>query len=198
MGKSIIAALVCLPLTVHAEQLLVEYAGTVSSIERGSSMAEQPPYSVGDSITGTLLIDTVLAPRDTASDDPHVGRYYRSSPGLDFILGPAQAPGRGSADRVLVHDDWDPLSTGAPREDGMIIKDSSIGEDGEFNLLLGLSRPNSLGQIFSNDSLAQTLAVERAPGTNLWGHIERGFGEFWRIVNFTLDRLSVKPGACRA
>jgi hypothetical protein len=79
----------------------------------------------------------------------------------------------------------------------MIINDSSIGTDGDFNVLLGLSRPTSLGEIFSSDSLAQTFAVEREPGTNLWGYIERGFGEFWRIVHFTLDRLAVKPRVCR-
>jgi hypothetical protein len=46
--------------------------------------------------------------------------------------------------------------------------------------------------------LTQSFAVENEPGTTLWGYIERGFGEFWRIANFTIDRFSVTPGTCRA
>jgi len=196
MGKSIVAVLLCMPLSAHAQKLLVEYEGTVSSIER-AWLADVPPYSVGEAISGSLVIDLTLAPPDRLPKDSSIGRYYRSSPGLDFILGPPQAPGRGSGDLVLVHDDWAAPSTGAPREDGIIINDSSIGTDGEFNVLLGLTRPNPLGQIFSSDALEQSFVVESAAGTNLWGYIEQGFGEFWRIVNFSLDRLSVKPGVCR-
>jgi hypothetical protein len=199
MGKSIIAALVCIPFAAHAQKLFVEYEGTVSSIERGSSLAEIPPYTIGESITGTLVIDTARAPRDAVPSDPQVGRYYWGSPGLDFVLGPAHSAGRGDADFVLVYDNWDPPSTGAPQEDGITINDSSIGTDGDFNLLLGLSRPNLLGQLFANDSLEQSFVVEREAGTTLWGYIERGFGEFRRIVNFALDRISVTPGGvCRA
>jgi hypothetical protein len=198
MGKSIVAALAWVAFAAEAERLLVDYEGTVSSIERGSSLAEVPPYSVGDFIKGRLIIDTGLAPVDRLAGDRHVGRYYGGTPGVDFILGPAQAPGRGSGDLVLVYDDWNPPSTGASREDGMIVNDSSTGTDGEFNVLLGLRRPNPFGQIFSDDSLAQSFVVERETGTNLWGYIERGFGEFRRIVNFTLSRFSVRPSACRA
>ncbi len=197
MGKSIIAALVCMPLTAHAETLLVEYEGTISSIDR-APLADAPPYSIGDPISGRLVVDLSLAPADRIAKDSTVGRYYGGSPGLDFILGPAQQPGRGPADFAVVYDDWQPPSTGAPREDGMIINDSSIGTDGDFNLLLGLSRPNPLGQLFSSDSLRQSFVVESKPGTTLWGYIEQGFGEFWRVVNFTLGRLSVTPGVCRA
>jgi hypothetical protein len=196
MGKSIIAALACAPLTAHAGTLLVEYEGTVSSIDRGSSLAETPPYSIGDAISGRLVIDLTLAPADR-NTDPTVGRYYAGSPGLDFILGPAQQPGRGPADFAVVYDNWQP-STGAPREDGMIINDSSIGTDGDFNLLLGLSRPNLIGQLFSSDSLRQSFVVDSKPGTTLWGSIEQGFGEFWRLVTFSLGRVSVTPGVCRA
>jgi len=198
MKKSIIAALACVPLTAHAGVLLVEYEGTVSSLDRGSSLAEMPAYSIGDSISGRLVIDLTLAPADRNVQDATVGRYYGGSPGLDFILGPAQQPGRGPADFVVVHDNWLPPSTGASREDGMIINDSSIGTDGDFNLLLGLSRPNLIGQLFSSDSLQQSFVVESKPGMTLWGSIEQGFGEFWRVVNFTLGRLSVTPGVCRA
>ena len=197
MKTSIIAALLCVPAAAaSAQKLLVEYEGIVSSIERGSSLAEVPPYSIGDAISGSLIVDTTLAPRDMQPGDPRIGRYFEPSPGLDFILGPAQSAGRAPEDFVIVYDNWEP-STGAPREDGIVINDSSFGTDGDFNLVLGLQRPNLLGQLFSDDGIAQSFDVRPEPGVNLWGHIERGFGELWRIVNFTIDRFSVTPAVCR-
>ena len=199
MGKSIAAALFCLPFAANAEKLVVEYSGTVSSIERNSSLAEIPPYSIGDSIFGSLIIDTAFAAADEVADDARVGRYYAGSSGLDFILGAPHPTGqRGPDDFVVVYDDWEwPWATGV-REDGIVINDSSFGPDGDYNFLLGLQRPNLLGQLFADDALSQSFVVEREAGTNLWGFIESGFGELWSIVNFTLDRLSVKPGVCRA
>ena len=199
MGKSIVAALFCLPFTANAEKLLVEYTGIVSSIELGSSLAEIPPYAIGDSIAGSLIIDTAFAPTDEVANDARVGRYTGDGVGLDFILGAQHPPGRRAAsDFVVVYDDWEwPWAEGS-REDGIVINDSSFGSDGDFNMLLGMQRPNLLGQLFSDDSLSQSFVVERESGTNLWGFIERGFGELWNMVNFTLDRLSVTPGVCRA
>jgi hypothetical protein len=199
VGKSIVAALFCLPFTANAEKLVVEYTGTVSSIERGSSLAETPPYSIGDAIAGSLIIDIALAPLDLVSDDRRVGRYSGDGTALDFILGAQHPSGlRAAGDFVVVYDDWEWPSTGGPLEDGIVINDSSFGTDGDFNMLLGMQRPNLFGQLFSDDSLSQSFVIEREAGTNLWGFIERGFGELWNIVNFTLDRLSVRPGVCRA
>ena len=199
MKKSIVAAaLFCVPFAANAGKLVVDYAGTVSSIDRASSLADTPPYSIGDPISGRLVIDTAFAPQDRLAGDSTIGRYYGGSPGLDFILGATHPPGNGPADLLLVYNDWEPPSTGAPRQDGIIINDSSVGIDGAFNLLLGFQRPNPLGQVFADDSLSQSFVVEREPGTNLWGYIERGFGEFWNVVDFTLDRLSVTPGVCRS
>jgi hypothetical protein len=197
MGKSIIAACLFSPFAVHAEKLIVEYEGTVSAVDRGSSRAEMPPYAVGDAIGGTLIIDTASAPADRHADDATVGRYYAGAPISDFVLGTPQPTRNGSGDLVIVYDDWQADPTAA-REDGFFIKDRSIGIDGEYNLVLGLLRPNALGQLFVNDALAQSFTVEDEPGANLWGYVERGFGEFWRAVHFTLDRFSVKPSVCRA
>jgi hypothetical protein len=197
MKKSLALALCCIPFVADAQHLLVEYEGTVSSIERATSLAETPPYSIGDPIKGSLIVDTTLAPRDRLPDDRQIGRYYDDSPGLDFILGPAQSTGRAPADFVVVYDDWEPPSGGTSREDGIVINDSSFGTDGDFNVLLGLQRPNLLGQLFSDDGLVQSFDARPEPGVTLWGYIERGFGELWRIVNFTIDRFSVTPGVCR-
>lgn len=197
MRKSIVtASLLCVPFAANAGKLIVDYEGVVSSIERASPLAEAPPYSVGDPIKGTLIIDTAFAPADELADDPTIGRYYGGSPGLDFILGAPHPRGNGPADLLLVYNDWEPPSTGAPREDGLVIKDSSVGRDGEFNLLLGFRRPNSSGQTFADDSLPQTVVVESESGTSLWGYIEQGFGELRSVVDFTLTRLSVAPRAC--
>jgi hypothetical protein len=190
----IIAALFCAPLAANAQKLLVEYQGTVSSVH-GAELAEPFPYSVGDSISGTLIIDTSLAPPDKLPGDSQIGRY--STPGIDFILGPTRPAGPGSGDLLLVYDDWESPSSGTAAQDGILIRDQSIGTDGEFNLVLGMQRPNVLGQIFQNDALAQSFAVEPEPEMDLWGYIERGFGELWRAVHFTLDRFSVTPGVCR-
>ena len=62
--------------------------------------------------------------------------------------------------------------------------------------MLGFRRSNSLGQVFADDSLAQPFVIESEPGTTLWGYIEQGFGEFWSVVDFSIDRLSVTPRVC--
>lgn len=155
--KSLVAALLCVPFAAHAGKLVVEYTGVVSSIDR-ASLAEEPPYAVGDPNFGTLIIDTALAPADTLLLDPQIGRYYGHTPGVDFILGPKHPDGNGPGD-----------------------------------LVLGSQWPSSSEQILADDSLSQSVVVEREPGTNLWGYIERGFGKFWQIVSVTVDRLSMKP-----
>ena len=202
MGKSLIAAALFLVqlipnAEVNAEEFVVEYAGVVSSIDRASSLAEPPPYAVGDPITGSLIIDTAFIPTDSVGDDPTVGRYHGESPGLDFILGAPHPRGNAPADLLVVYNDWRPTSTGTRREDGIVINDSSVGVDGMFNLVLGFRRPNSLGQVFADDSLVQPFVIESEPGTTLWGYIEQGFGELWSVVDFTIDRLSVTPRVCR-
>jgi hypothetical protein len=188
------AALVCGSLAANAETLLVEYQGTVSSVDQGLE-ADAPGHAVGDSITGSLLIDLTLAPPDAVAGDPSIGRY--GSPGIDFILGPRPPNAPGTGDLLLVYDDWAGSPDGLAPYDGFLVRDQSIGVDGNFNLVLGMQRPNLLGQLFADDSLAQSFDLQPDPGTNFWGFIERGFGELWSVVNFTLDRFSVKPGACR-
>lgn len=196
MRRQIIVVLLCGPAAANAETLLVEYQGTVSSIDR-ADQAEVPPYAVGDSIGGTFEIDMSLAPADEVAGDARVGRYYGGSPGVDFILGPPNPGARSSGDLVLVYDDWVAEADTAPL-DGFFIRDRSTGDDGNFDLVLGLQRPNLLGQLFSNDGLAQSFEVEPEDGMSLWGYIDRGFGELFRSVSFTLDRFAVRPGTCRA
>jgi hypothetical protein len=189
------AALALVPCAAGAQTLLVEYQGTVSAVDRGTDAAPLP-YAVGDSIGGTLVIDASFAPRDELAVDTTLGRYGGS--GIDFILGPSRPVevGLHNIDELLVYDDYS--REGAGPQDGILIHDRSSGIDGEFNLVLGMVRPTLLGQLFSNDGLRQSFAVERETGVDLWGYIEEGFGEFWRGVHFALDRFSVRPGVCRS
>jgi hypothetical protein len=193
MRTSIAAALLCAPFAASAEKLLVEYQGTVSSVDRALD-AVAPAQAIGELISGTLIIETTLAPPDEASDDPRIGRYGSSA--VDFILGPRPPDAPGSGDLLVVYDGW-VSPDGIGPSDGILIRDQAIGTDGAFNLVLGLQRPNLLSQLFASDDLVQSFDVVPEPGTSLWGYIERGFGELWSIVNFTLDRFSVTPGTCR-
>ncbi len=195
MAKSIVAALLCIPLAANAQDLFVQYEGTVSSIERASPLAEAPAFSIGDPIKGTLKIQPGRAPMDGASDDPHIGQYFGGF-GFDFIMGPPHPAGGEPHDSVTLYNDWEPPSPGAPRQDGVIMNDSWFGPGDQFNLLLGLQGAST--QLFSSEALEQSFDVESEPGLIIWGYIERGLGEFRRVVNFTLSRFSVTPGSCRA
>ena len=159
-SKALVAVLLCVPLAARAGKLVVEYTGVASAIDR-ATLAEEPPYAVGDPL-GTLIIDTALAPADKLLLDPQIGRYYGGTPSPGFILGP-KLPDRN-----------------APRD-----------------LVLELQWPTLPGQVFSGDSLSQSLVVERAPGTSFWGRIERGFGKVRQIVSHAVDRLSPKPRVCK-
>lgn len=196
MNKLVVAGLLCIPFVVNAQELIVEYEGKVSSIDR-ASLAEAPPFSIGDPIRGTARIQPRRAPADALPYDPHVGRYY-GGVGFDFVTGPRPLAGGEPADLVIVYNDWEPPSDGAPREDGITINDSWLAPNDTFNLLLGARRPATGGPLFATDALEQSIDIESAPGTTIWGYIERGLGEFRRVVNFTLSRLSVTPGSCRA
>ncbi len=196
MIRLLVAALLCTPLAAHTQQLVVQYEGTVSSIDR-ASLAESPPFSIGDSVRGTLRIQPGRAPTDALPDDPQIGRYD-GGVGFNFITGTRPPTGGKPADAVIVYNDWDPPSTGAAQEDGITIIDTWLAPNDQLNVLLGLQRPVTGGQLFSTDALEQSFDVEAEPGTKLWGYIERGLCEFRRVVNFTLSRLSVTPGACRA
>jgi hypothetical protein len=160
-----------------------------------ASLAEVPSQHVGDPVKGTLIIDTNLAPADGLGSDPQEGQYWSRTRGLDFIMGPSR-PAGASNDSITVYDNWDPPAD-LPQEDGIIIVDGWMSGDDQLNTLLGLQKRNPLGQLFVSDSFVQSFDVKRESVNNLWGYVERGMGEFRRVVNFTVDRLSMTPGMCR-
>jgi hypothetical protein len=81
--------------TVQAAILEVSYEGTVVS-----STLDGVGYSIGDSISGSLFIDTDLAPSDRSSS-PIYGSYYYSDYGSDFVTGYTPA-GWQSQDQVHI------------------------------------------------------------------------------------------------
>jgi hypothetical protein len=194
MAKPIVAALLCIPFAANAQDLFVQYEGTVSSIER-APLAELPPFTIGDPIKGTLRIQPGRAPTDVLPADPHMGQYFGGF-GVEFIKGPRHPPGGEPTDSVTVYNDWQPPSPVAGLQDGIIMVDSWYAADDQFNLLLGLQGAST--RLFRTDALEQSFDVESEPGISLWGYIERGLGQFRRVINFTLSRLSVTPGSCRA
>jgi hypothetical protein len=109
-----------------------------------------------------------------------------------LIMDTALAP----ADKLLI----DPQSggyDGGTSSPGFILGPKLPDRNGPRDLVLELQWPSSSRQVSSGDSLSQSLVVEREPGTNLWGRIERGVGKLRQIVSHAVDRLSTKPRVCK-
>jgi hypothetical protein len=133
MAKPIVAALLCIPFAANAQDLFVQYEGTVSSIER-APLAELPPFTIGDPIKGTLRIQPGRAPTDVLPADPDMGQYFGGF-GVEFIKGPTHPAGGEPTDSVTVYNDWQPPSPVAGLQDGIIMVDSWYAADDQFNLL---------------------------------------------------------------
>lgn len=79
----------------------VYYEGTVGSI-----MGDGAGYSVSDTVSGTLVIDTDLAPADRYSSYANIGYYLQtSSTPNDFVSGHLTAD-EGLYDQVYIEDDY--------------------------------------------------------------------------------------------
>ena len=118
-----------------------------------------------------------------AVGDPILGTLM-----IDTALAPA--------DKLLLDSQIGQFYGGTPGT-GFILGPKHPYRNGPGGLVLGAQWPSSSGQISSDDSLSQTVVVEREPGTNLWGYIERRLGELQQIVSSTVDRLSMKPRVCK-
>ena len=151
-SKSVVAALCCVPLAAHAGKLVVDYTGVASSIDR-ASLAEEPPYAVGDPIVGTLIIDTALAPADKLLLDPQIGRYYGGTPSPDFILGPKHPGGNEPGDLVLgLH---------GPSSSGQIFADDSLSQSAVVEHEPGTSLWGYIERGFGKFRQIVSFAVDR-------------------------------------
>ena len=200
IGVAAVALIVCWPASAALIDFLrVRYEGTVSSVSDAL-----PEYSVGDRLSGTLLVDLRRAPPD-AEADPGRGVYvnFPSVGDSRFVTG--YAPSRGfSADSVLV--------TNGPT-DRFIVEDSQFGlaalADGRaryFEDSIWVSTQQNLD--FLDD-------VDIVQSFNLRGS-DVGLGRLSRTrelyedgkavlgsllqgtVEFVMQRFSVRPGRCSA
>jgi hypothetical protein len=78
--KAIVALCAMLPLSANATILYVDWAGEVSS-------SSDPDYSAGEQLSGSLLIDTSLAPADPAGSGFGRPLLSETVPSADFVTG---------------------------------------------------------------------------------------------------------------
>jgi hypothetical protein len=92
--------LFALPLSAHAIPISVSYEGTVSG-----AWGDGAGYSIGDSITGTLYIETDFAPADY-DPTPDASNYYNAGTGNSNFVTGAAAAGNSSYDQVQLYDNY--------------------------------------------------------------------------------------------
>ena len=175
---AIVLAAVVLPSGALAEKVFVEFEGIVVP----GNAPQRPGYDIGDRVSGSLLIDTLLAPEPRI--DPGIFAYYRSMRPAEqnFITGWAgdKEPPR---DAVL-------LDAGR----GPSVGSNDIGitdSDGHRTLTLFARSP-----LISLD-LVQTVDIQQEEDNgNLFGFFEWA-GKIIERAHFRMTRFSMTPGRCR-
>jgi hypothetical protein len=186
--KAGFVALCVLPLGAHAEVLTVSYQGTVYHADAGA------PYAIGDTVSGTLLVDTLLMGRDLDILDPNTGVYGAVPayvPTANFVTGFANSLPAG--DSIYVRNDF--LQLNGLTDTYQIIDNGAFGTSSFEHVSLYGTLPAGT---FDDDRGDQTFtAISRALG-DLVGTIAWGWEQTRRQVDFYLSSLSVRPGRCRA
>jgi hypothetical protein len=190
--------LLTLPLTSHAvpiteNALVVDYEGTISDVRE--TPAE---YTVGDRIAGRLLIDPRVPwylpepqPPTQAgyfSDDPDFvrGFWQRGGDGFDRLFIANEVP-RDGADRLI-----DVFSV-----DDVYVSGGGSG-DGARRFTLTAILHDMLDDVSLDQSFEVTSADVDQPQEFLSGRIAwSSIGPF-SLVDFVIDRLTVRPGRCVA
>jgi hypothetical protein len=194
---------ICLPVSANVIDFLqIRYEGTVSSVSDAF-----PEYSVGDRLSGTLLVDLRRAPPDS-KEDPRWGAYvnFPSVGDSSFVTG--YAPSRGfSADTVLVTN-----GLNGPT-DTFTVEDSQFGLDAladgrarRFEDSIWVSTRQNLdflddvdivqsfdlhGPDVGRGMLSRTRELYE-DGKAVLGSLLQG------TVEFVMQRFSVRPGRCSA
>jgi hypothetical protein len=182
--------------------LRVRYEGTVSSVSDAF-----PEYSVGDRLSGTLLVDLRRAPAD-AEADPRWGAYvnFPSVGDSRFVTG--YAPSRGfSADTVLVTNGLNgPTDTFTVEDSQFGLSDLGDGWARRFEDSIWVSTRQNLDFLDDVD-IVQSFDL-RGPDVGL-GMLSRT-RELYEggkavldsllqgTVEFVMQRFSVRPGRCSA
>jgi hypothetical protein len=177
-----------LPVGAHAGVLTVSYEGTVYSADAGAG------HEIGDTISGTLLIDTLLMGPDLALLDPNASLYGAADsniPSIDFVSG--FATGVPSHDSISVRNDFQ--HPGGLFDTYQIVDASAFGTPSFQHLVLHATLP---ADSFDDDDGVKIFeAISQGLG-DLGGTLSRGWDATRRQVDFHLSRLSVKPGRCVA
>lgn len=174
MRTLLLAGLIVLPLSAHAIIINVEYSGTISS-----TFGHEVPYAVGDPISGTLQIDTDLAPAD-GNALPTTGSYVNGFGGdSGFVTGYAPA-GTFSEDFVIVSDGV---------TDAYRVRDAGAEE-----LLLNAIGSHGL-EFITGDGISQSFVLTSADAPDLFGgHVRLSPSSLGaRLASFDLTRLAVSP-----
>jgi hypothetical protein len=186
--KAGFVALCVLPLSAHAGVLTVSYKGTVHWADPGA------PYSIGDTVSGTLLIDTLLMGPDLDLQDPNAGVYGSDPahlPTTNFVTGFANS--LPANDSIYVRNDL--LQLNGLTDTYQISDNGAFGTPSFEQVNLYAVLPAGT---FHDDRGDQTFeAVSRTLG-DLVGTIAWGWEETRRQVDFYMSSMSVKPGRCRA
>jgi hypothetical protein len=176
---AIVIAAVVLPFGALAEKVFVEFEGIVVP----GNAPQRPGYDIGDRVSGSLLIDTLLAPEPRV--DPGRFAYYGSPRPAEknFITGWA-GDTKQPRDAVLM-DAGRATSVGS---NDIAITDS----DGHRTLFLFARSP-----LISLD-LVQAFDIQQEEDDgNLFGIFEWGRDLIER-AHFRMTRFSMTPGRCRA
>lgn len=177
-----------LPVGAQAGVLTVSYEGTVYSADAGAG------YEIGDTISGSLVIDTLLMGPDLDLLNPNAGVYGTAQsnvPSLNFVTG--FAAGLPAGDSIHVFNDLQ--QPGGLFDTYQIVDASAFGTPSFQHLALFAA---VRADTFDDDGGSQIFeAVSQSLG-DLVGVVSTGWDATRRQVDFYLSRLSVKPGRCVA
>ena len=180
MKAALAIVLTALPLSVSAVPIYVQYEGIV--VPTNAPLHEG--YQIGDRVSGTLVIDSVLAPRTNVQPDNGFAYYAWPGPqGVDFVTG--WVTGHESARDFVIFD--------VGRGPGLGSNSIGIADaNADRSLFLHARHPlvTSLDLVQTFDIKLETLSDE-VTGFFEWGR------ESVEQVFFKMTRFSMTPGRCR-
>jgi hypothetical protein len=180
--KAIIAVFASvLPFIAPAETLYVQYEGVIVP----TNAPLRAGYNIGDRVSGTLLVDSLLAPRTNVQ--PHNGfAYYGrsgSNSGVDFVTGWITGD-KAAQDFVSIEEGFG-ASLG-----------SNLYQVGDADTHRTLT-VYAISPLIKTLDLVQTFDIkEEDPHGVMLGLFEWGRGLVEQAV-FRMTRFSVTPGRCR-
>jgi hypothetical protein len=204
------AVVLAFPLCASADFVQVEYEGVVNSVTRtvcdcdptlgyAPDHPEFTAYSVGDRISGSMMIDLAKAPPDRRPLEPQSGIYHALANSGGFISG------NGAPRVALVFQDSVSVLD-APEDhpfEHYLVTDQWVTPNGHGQLgVNAITRRIGL-DLVAGEGIAQSFDVTPSDDLELVGHLQKFIGSIKGTIgvfaglNFT--RLTVSsPGRCKA